>query len=53
MFAGRILLLALGAVALGVLAACGGMIPNSAISRHLARHYNSAMNAETPIGGHP
>ncbi len=49
MFAGRILLLALGSLSLGVLAACGGMLPNSAISRHLARHYNSAMNAETPI----
>jgi phosphatidylserine/phosphatidylglycerophosphate/cardiolipin synthase-like enzyme len=49
MFAGRNLALVLIVFVAGVLAACGGSIPNSAISRHLARHYNSALNAETPI----
>ena len=49
MSADRILLRALVALFVGGLVACGGTIPNSAISRHLARHYNSALNDETPI----
>jgi phosphatidylserine/phosphatidylglycerophosphate/cardiolipin synthase-like enzyme len=46
---GRILAIALCALTLGGLAACGGMVPNGAISRHLAARYVGALNHETPI----
>jgi phosphatidylserine/phosphatidylglycerophosphate/cardiolipin synthase-like enzyme len=49
MSTGRNLSLALVVLFVGALVACGGTIPNSAVPRHLAKHYNSALSAETPI----
>jgi phosphatidylserine/phosphatidylglycerophosphate/cardiolipin synthase-like enzyme len=47
---GRSLIPALAALLIfGMLAACGGVLPNSAISRHLAVRYVGALDAATPI----
>ncbi|WIM14088.1 hypothetical protein [Enhydrobacter sp.] len=50
MSGGRILAFALLGLTFGIiLAACGGVIPNTAIPRHLAVRYVGALDAATPI----
>jgi phosphatidylserine/phosphatidylglycerophosphate/cardiolipin synthase-like enzyme len=49
MFPDRVLVGALGALISVLLVACGGVLPNSAISRHQANRYAGALTAATPI----
>ncbi|HEY6979813.1 hypothetical protein [Reyranella sp.] len=49
MSAGRIFVFALGGLLVGAVVACSGMIPNSAVSRHLAMRFTGALDAATPI----
>jgi phosphatidylserine/phosphatidylglycerophosphate/cardiolipin synthase-like enzyme len=49
MSAGRIFAFGLIGLFVGILTACGGMIPNTAIPRHLAVRYVGALDAATPI----
>lgn len=46
---GHLLKAAFGLLALAALAACGGNLPNSAISRHLAGPYAGALSAGTAV----
>ena len=49
MSVGRIFAFGLIGFVVGILAACGGVIPNTAIPRHLAVRYVGALDAATPI----
>lgn len=49
MSAGKIFVVALICLFFGILAACSGMIPNTAIPRHLAVRFVGALDAATPV----
>ncbi|MBS0221752.1 MAG: hypothetical protein JSR91_13515 [Proteobacteria bacterium] len=49
MSAGKIFVVALICLFFGILAACSGMIPNTAIPRHLAMRFIGALDAATPV----
>ncbi len=46
---GKIIAWALLSLFLGIIAACSGVIPNTAVPRHLAVRYVGALDAATPI----